>query len=279
MAAPANDSYGLPDIYHHSLLSRGKVFSWQNGCGGDKRNWAGWHGTLLVHYPDVSQEHLDWLKDVLMSIDPVKYGGESHEFKLLFMLAQFVQGREIELGKDPKRMQDLSGYRGMVLMYRDGLIALDCLPEKFEKVDWGDDPDVWLGFEDSWRKVKVPDGSDPFRVAVLDAKAAPISLKSSFFSGDAVLYERLEHVASICYHLQILREDEDIIIPTESVGQLFNKSEGPGRVFAGRLLDALRNAGLLRLTKGTYCHGRTCQEHAFCLDRLDLYTPPSTLTL
>ncbi len=129
--------------------------------------------------------------------------------------------------------------------------------------DYYDHEEFWDRFIGHWHKPKTLEGERLLDVALRNAHNNPITLTQDLQS------PRLTELASIAYHLQLLRDDEPILLPLSLLVNLLGISKE--RVWS--LRTKLVHIGLLVKVREHIAHSKA-NEYRFQLDRTDLFTVP-----
>ncbi len=123
---------------------------------------------------------------------------------------------------------------------------------------------AWEGFAHYWEKVHTPKGSGPVELAFEKARRAPIRPSPAISDNFTLL-------ASLAYHLQILRGNRNIMLPVAVVGSLFGKDKHWG----SRMVNLLVTHGLIKVVKPkSSFQKRRAKEFRFLFDT-GRYRPPA----
>jgi hypothetical protein len=160
------------------------------------------------------------------------------------------------------------------MMFRDGVIEMGL--GDWVRVDWDDKDEIWHEFVLACGKVQIPLATNAFEFATQECRR--LGIKSEI---DETLtkgltrpkVDQLEHLVSVAYLLQQWQGDRDIFLPVELVGlHIAEKSDSLGKSAGSRLVEALRNFGILVCTNPIYSQARKLAKgHRLNPERKGLY--------
>jgi hypothetical protein len=195
---------------------------------------------LQARYPDRTEKELRAIVAAATSLaEEISRAEGMPEFRYLFNLA-----RRIKAAVRPRqRGEDFAAFFApAALVFRDELDRLGALPDKLARIDWHDDEQVLLTFEDAWVRAKFAEGEDILAEAALLAGEQPVRVRGEPEGS------KLTRLVGIAYHLQQKQEGAPILLPVRRIATVLGVSPD----YASMLIRKVVRLGLIKdLEPGT----------------------------
>jgi hypothetical protein len=138
------------------------------------------------------------------------------------------------------------------LIFAQGIVEFGWLHNRETTIDWLDEDQITIAFEDAWHKARFAEGEDPLETAFRVAVAAPVEFKEV----TSVLYGRLLGTA---FYLQAMGGANDIILPQPRLGVLLRIT--PQMV--SKLIDKAIRDKYLTVTDSRFVPGTRAKRYRF----------------
>jgi len=138
------------------------------------------------------------------------------------------------------------------LIFAQGIVEFGWMHNREPAIDWYDEDQVGIAFEDAWHKVRFAEGEDPLETAFKVARTIPVEFKDV----NSLLYWQL---LNISFYLQAMVGPNEILLPQTRLGKILKIS--PQMV--SKLIDRAVRDNYLIVVDANFLPGRRAKRYRF----------------